>query len=191
MNKPRATTAGVPRSRAKRPVCEECDQEMHEFDGDGYSGWSCDGCGWSFDNEDKDDTSTEAHMSKVEVKVMKGDRWEVWGGLLYLVRGDRNLVIRNQNDMKSPFFTVYNKSTTTAPKVVDTAFASVIIESLGGTVVEEREEEKAVRVVAHMDLTPSEDYGDVQLSIDGSETCKYRDGEPHIYRRITISGVTA
>lgn len=79
-------------------------------------------------------------MSKVEVKVMKGDRWEVWGGLLYLVRGDRNLVIRNQNDMKSPFFTVYNKSTTTAPKVVDTAFASVIIESLGGTVVEEREE---------------------------------------------------
>ncbi len=103
-------------------------------------------------------TSTEAHMSKVEVKVMKGDRWEVWGGLLYLVRGDRNLVIRNQNDMKSPFFTVYNKSTTTAPKVVDTAFASVIIESLGGTVVEEREEEKAAAKLQHVYVDGTGEY---------------------------------
>lgn len=31
------------------PMCEECDLPMHPFAADGYEGWGCDGCGWSFD----------------------------------------------------------------------------------------------------------------------------------------------
>jgi len=45
-----------PKPEPKRPICEECGLEMHEFAcqaGDEWiSGWSCDGCGWSFDNEE-------------------------------------------------------------------------------------------------------------------------------------------
>jgi hypothetical protein len=33
-----------------RPMCEECDLEMHPFAvSDGLSGWGCDSCGWSYD----------------------------------------------------------------------------------------------------------------------------------------------
>lgn len=38
---------------AKPPMCEECDEEMHEFAGaegtDWVEGFACDQCGWSFD----------------------------------------------------------------------------------------------------------------------------------------------
>jgi len=35
------------------PMCEECDEEMNGFEdrSTGVSGWSCDICGWSYDNE--------------------------------------------------------------------------------------------------------------------------------------------
>lgn len=40
------------------PICEECDIEMHPFATEtkhGWvEGWSCDGCGWSFDTTEGD-----------------------------------------------------------------------------------------------------------------------------------------
>jgi tRNA(Ile2) C34 agmatinyltransferase TiaS len=34
----------------RTPICEECDEEMHRFEADGNAGWSCDSCGWSWDD---------------------------------------------------------------------------------------------------------------------------------------------
>jgi predicted RNA-binding Zn-ribbon protein involved in translation (DUF1610 family) len=38
-----------------RPVCPECDTEMHRYEAQEgqrvVSGWSCDDCGWSEDDE--------------------------------------------------------------------------------------------------------------------------------------------
>lgn len=132
-------------------------------------------------------TSTEAHMSKVEVK--KGDTWGNVNVCLLQKRGDKQRRVATNTEMDFSMWETTDSDIVTLP--IPTAAARAWIESLGGTVVEEAEEEKAVKVVAHMDLTPTEDYGDIHLSIDGSETCKYRDGEPHIYRRIHIAGVTA
>jgi hypothetical protein len=32
------------------PRCEECNEPLHRFDDGVYSGWSCDSCGWSWDD---------------------------------------------------------------------------------------------------------------------------------------------
>lgn len=32
------------------PKCDECGTDMHPFGRDGISGWSCDTCGWSYDD---------------------------------------------------------------------------------------------------------------------------------------------
>ncbi len=34
------------------PICEECDRSMNPFAFENISGWACDGCGWSFDDEE-------------------------------------------------------------------------------------------------------------------------------------------
>lgn len=47
--------AKVPQT-PKKPICEECDVEMHPFayqTAKGWiEGWSCDECGWSFDTSE-------------------------------------------------------------------------------------------------------------------------------------------
>jgi predicted Fe-S protein YdhL (DUF1289 family) len=52
------------------PMCEECDLTMHAFaceTKDGWvSGWSCDGCGWSWDNErEEEPMMTDENRRKV------------------------------------------------------------------------------------------------------------------------------
>ena len=39
-------------TKSKPPMCEECDELMNPFARDGVSGWSCDSCGWSIDDND-------------------------------------------------------------------------------------------------------------------------------------------
>ena len=85
-------------------------------------------------------TSTEAHMSKVEVKVKKGDRWTTSSGMLFQVRGnDDQLIIDNDG-------TIYSTSDEDWEKgdmfraIVPEEVARLWINACGGTVVEEREE---------------------------------------------------
>jgi hypothetical protein len=74
-------------------------------------------------------------MSKVEVK--KGDTWDLYVNDLYQRRGDRErVVIANGKLSVLPWRGLYNTKGETMPHVAARAW----IESLGGTVVEEREE---------------------------------------------------
>ena len=90
-------------------------------------------------------------MSKVEVKVKKGDAFITWCGSLYLAR--EGSIIRRVADgsawcgenARIPNFISMEATTLPIPA------ARAWIEFLGGTVVEEREEEKGgVIVTAHL-----------------------------------------
>jgi transposase-like protein len=45
----------TPEKKSKKPetapICEEFNEEMNPFSDDDISGYSCDYCGWSIDNE--------------------------------------------------------------------------------------------------------------------------------------------
>ena len=37
--------------KVEAPMCEECDVEMHRYAVGNVEGWSCDLCGWSWDDD--------------------------------------------------------------------------------------------------------------------------------------------
>ncbi len=119
-------------------------------------------------------------MSKVEVK--KGDTWGNVNVCLLQKRGDKQRRVATNTEMDFSMWETTDSDIVTLP--IPTAAARAWIESLGGTVVEEREEEKAVKVVAHLRT----DTGAVFLSIEGSDQHKY---DEKLYKRINIAGVTA
>jgi hypothetical protein len=132
-------------------------------------------------------------MSKVEVKVKKGDRWVTSSGMLFQVRGDMDQLV--VNDAGYVYRTEDDdwEKITVSREMVPEEIARMWVEHFGGTVVEEREEEKAVKVVAHLlVITDEKDrmFGDIVLSEEGSATCSTRDAATE-FRRIHIAGVTA
>ena len=129
-------------------------------------------------------------MSKVEVKVKRGDKWATSSGMLFQFRGDKDqLVVNDEGRVYGTQDQDWEDREFDREPVPDD-IARAWIEKRGGTVVEEREEEVPAKVVAHLDVTASEDNGEVHLSVEGSQSCKWRDREPDLYRRITIAGVT-
>lgn len=40
-------------AKDQHPMCEECNEKMHRFSdtNSGRAGWSCDSCGWSWDDQ--------------------------------------------------------------------------------------------------------------------------------------------
>lgn len=77
------------------PICEECDLEMHRFGADtrdGYvEGWACQGCGWSFDDEN-DYEPQVPNTSQEQI-----DLFEEWKKLGCMV-SDLSCIV--QNDVK-------------------------------------------------------------------------------------------
>ena len=116
-------------------------------------------------------------MSKVEVK--KGDTWATDIGELMQVRGDKWRSVANERLGIGE----WHAAGDTSEYALDEQIAHFWIKRVGGTVVEEREEEKAVKVVAHVRT----DTGAVFLSIEDSDQHKY---DEKLYRRIHIAGVT-
>lgn len=127
-------------------------------------------------------------MSKVEVKQQGSDSWRVRGEGLYQIRGRRSRLVVDAVGLfeVTTWIDEHPIDAQNIPQFV----AHDWIAKVGGTVVEEREEEVPAKVVAHLDVTASEDNGEVHLSVEGSQSCKWRDREPDLYRRIHIAGVT-
>ena len=123
-------------------------------------------------------------MSKVEVR--RGDRWGVVVDSLLLVRGESVALVASKTELAQSITWGRTSQLVYIPEPAARAW----IEFLGGIVVEEREEAVPAKVVAHLDVTASEDNGEVHLSVEGSQSCKWRDREPDLYRRIHIAGVT-
>lgn len=132
-------------------------------------------------------TSTEAHMSKVEVKQQGGDSWRVRGEALYQIRGRRSRLVVN-SFTRIEVTTWIDEHPIDAQNIPDFV-AHDWIAKCGGTVVEWAEiaEEKKPKIaVAHERLNAD---GIVVLSVEGSLTCLSRDEDQTTYRRITIAGV--
>lgn len=129
-------------------------------------------------------------MSKVEVKVKKGDSFVTWCGALYLARnGAIVLRIADGGAFSGDSARFPNYISMEATNLPDPA-ARAWIESLGGTVVEEVEEVK-VKVVAHATIdADGNPNGDICWSLEGTKQCERRDDKPASYRRIHIAGVT-
>jgi hypothetical protein len=156
---------------------------MHEFDGEGVSGWSCDDCGWSFDNEDEDDTSTEAHMSKrVEVRVKAGDKWGVIGGTLVQIRQSAHRLVASTGVLLCEWRPTGDDDI----HQIDEAVARFWIWRFGGEWAEVAEEKKvqAAKVVYYADCD-----GEIVTVIEGGE-CDKRLADLATFSRITIAGVT-
>lgn len=81
----------------EEPICEECDIPMHRFGTEtknGYvEGWACQGCGWSFDDEEYEPEPQVPQTSQEQKDLF--DEWKRLGCLVsdlgYIVQNDIKL----------------------------------------------------------------------------------------------------